>query len=241
MPTSPPIWETMHLNFCIRYGKKWNLQCADRVEWSAIILTNRSFFMASKRFPFDTKSPIRFSVAIVFQFVTTFSSMNILKCVFLIGTATLPMIFPMTDDIRCDLDAMQRLLTEKRNRKHVATSLKSMIQFHSDTRQLSLNFTHNTKFRELNCCLNTLFRHFSVQIDQEFLRFCATHADDFVRKCHCYDLQSDAIDQNENGNSFMDSSFYLVASICDFHSISSNRISIPWKWWRSCSNLRAHS
>lgn len=64
--------------------------------------------------------------------------MNILKCIFLIGIAILPMLFPLTDDIKGDLKAIQQSLRYKKKRSKVAEPLAQFIQFHSDTRQLSV-------------------------------------------------------------------------------------------------------
>lgn len=52
--------------------------------------------------------------------------------------------------------------------------------------------------RKLQLC-PILFFAFAFQIDNWFFQLCGIHADDFVCKCHCHNLQSAAVDQNENG------------------------------------------
>lgn len=66
--------------------------------------------------------------------------MSILKCFYIIGIATVPMLFSLTDDIKCDLKTIQRLLKDKNQRSKMIGKLSQFIRFHSDTRQLSLIF-----------------------------------------------------------------------------------------------------
>lgn len=57
----------------------------------------------------------------------------------MIGIATLTVLFPMTNDIICDLSAIQQELNEKRKRSETARPLLEFVQFYSDTRQLSIS------------------------------------------------------------------------------------------------------
>lgn len=66
--------------------------------------------------------------------------MVIMKCFVLIGIATLPMLFSLTDDIRCDLDRIEHSLKVKVQGSKMLEQLTQCVQFHSDTKQLSLDF-----------------------------------------------------------------------------------------------------
>lgn len=55
----------------------------------------------------------------------------------MIGIATLPMLFPLTDDIKCDLNTIKQTLADKRRRSKMAKTLAQFVQFHSETKQLS--------------------------------------------------------------------------------------------------------
>lgn len=98
-----------------------------------------SFYV--QRFPFDTKSPTRFCVAIVLQYFLIVNIMVTIACFYLIVIATLPMLFPLADDIKRDLKVLQRSLRDIEQRKRMAKPLAQLIQFHSDTKQLGFNFS----------------------------------------------------------------------------------------------------
>lgn len=66
--------------------------------------------------------------------------MIIVKCFFMIGIATMPMLFPLIDDIRRDLNVIQQSLNNKTKRSKMAKPVAQFVQFHSETRQLSLQF-----------------------------------------------------------------------------------------------------
>lgn len=97
-------------------------------------------FQQFQRIPFNTKHPIGFSVAIVIQFVLIRNVMILLYCFLLIGIATLPMLFPLTDDIKCDMKTIQKSLKNKRKRSKIIESLSQFVQSHADARQLNLKF-----------------------------------------------------------------------------------------------------
>lgn len=66
--------------------------------------------------------------------------MVVQKCFILIGIATLPMIFTLTKDMKCDLNAIQQSLKDKQKRSDMAKPMTQFIQFHSNARQLSVKF-----------------------------------------------------------------------------------------------------
>lgn len=74
----------------------------------------------------------------IIQNLIAFGLMIILKSFYIIGIATLPVLFPLTDDIKCDLDAIQQSLGDKSERRKVAKPLSQFIQFHSFVEKFSL-------------------------------------------------------------------------------------------------------
>lgn len=92
---------------------------------------------SSSRFPFDTKSPIGFSAAMAILYVFTSNAMIIIKSFVLIGIATMPMLFPLTQDMKYDLNNIKSSLKDKTKRLKMFERLSQFIQFHSDTKQLS--------------------------------------------------------------------------------------------------------
>lgn len=87
------------------------------------------------RFPFETDTLIGYSVACTMEYLFSVLGMITVKCFFMVGIATMPMLFALTDDIKLDLNAIQRSLTDKRTRSKMAKPLTQFIQFHSDTKQ----------------------------------------------------------------------------------------------------------
>lgn len=79
-----------------------------------------------------------FSVATIIQYIFILDLMISMECFLLIGIGTLPLLLTLTDDIKYDLYAIHRSLGNKKNRKKMGKSLSKFIQFHSETRQLSL-------------------------------------------------------------------------------------------------------
>lgn len=147
--------------------------------------------------------------------------MNILKSVFLIGIATLPMIFPLTDDIKCDLDAMQQSLRDKRNRKSAVKSLKNLVQFHSDARQFSFDFSENCNYAQYFSPLSPsrLTIGFSNFAEFMLMILCANAIVTICSQLLLIKMKMVSCLVY----------FIIVATNCDFHSIYSNRTSIPWK------------
>lgn len=77
-----------------------------------------------------------YTIACILLYLFSILGMITVKCFFMVGIATLPMLFALTDDIRRDLNAIQQSLKEKRKRPKLAKPLARFIRFHSDTKQL---------------------------------------------------------------------------------------------------------
>lgn len=90
-----------------------------------------------KRFPFDIKSPVGFSVAIIIEYAFVANLMIVPECFYTIGTTALPMLFSLANDIQYELNKIQRSLSYRRRRSKMVKPLTQFIRFHSDVRQLS--------------------------------------------------------------------------------------------------------
>lgn len=64
-----------------------------------------------------------------------------MNCFLLIGFATVPMLFSFVDDLKCDLNAIQRSLHNKTKRKKMIEPLSKFSQFHSDTKRLARDYS----------------------------------------------------------------------------------------------------
>lgn len=101
------------------------------------------YYLKLARFPFDAKTPIGFSAAIAILYVLTSNIVVIVKTFLLIGIATMPMLFSLTDDIQCDLSTIKRSLGHRRKRLKITENLSQFVQFHSDTKQLGWQHQYN--------------------------------------------------------------------------------------------------
>lgn len=91
-----------------------------------------------RRMPYETRAPLGFTVAILMQYVFIVDIMTIVECFVLIGVSTLPIIFSMTNDIVTELNNIDMCLRYKKLRLKMTKLFVKLIQFHSDTIQLSL-------------------------------------------------------------------------------------------------------
>lgn len=85
-----------------------------------------------RRFPFDTKSPIGYALAVVIEYIFDVYMLIIIKCIAIIGLATLPMLFLLVNDVIRELNTIVAM-----SRLHAGEKLSQFIQIHSDTVQLS--------------------------------------------------------------------------------------------------------
>lgn len=90
--------------------------------------------------PYEIGTPIGFSVAILMQYIFIVDIMSIVECFVLIGISTLPIIFSMTNDIATELNSINVCLRYKKMRLKMAAQFVKIIQFHSDTIQLSFSY-----------------------------------------------------------------------------------------------------
>lgn len=74
------------------------------------------------------------------QYVFIVDIMSIIECFVLIGISTLPIIFSMTNDIATELNSINVCLRYKKMRLKMAAQFVKIIQFHSDTIQLSFSY-----------------------------------------------------------------------------------------------------
>lgn len=120
--------------------RQWGIQAAMLYVVISIELNQIVFSLISSiqnPHKVDTKTPIRFCAAIAIIYVFTFNSMIIIKCTVLIGVATMPILFPLTNDMKYSLNTIKSSLKDKTKRFKTFKQLSQFIQFHSDTKQLS--------------------------------------------------------------------------------------------------------
>lgn len=89
------------------------------------------------RFPFDTKTPIGYLVAITIEYLFIVDIMVIIESFIMIGIAILPVLFLLVNDIIGDWNTINMVLKFKRKRSQIVKQLPRIIQFHSDAIQLS--------------------------------------------------------------------------------------------------------
>lgn len=142
----------------------------------------------------------------VIQYLIALSLMIVLNCFYMIGIATLPMLFPLTDDIKCNLDSIQQSLRDKRKRKKMVEPLAQFVQFHSNTTQFSFGFP-------IRLIPNNLWLFSPSQAGTWFIKLLARYADDAVLKLHPFIVQRIAADWNENGDSLQHGSVSKVGEV----------------------------
>lgn len=121
----------MHSNYRTECGNVYN-----KMEF--FVKANHYFlFNAIQRIPYKTDTPIGFSIAILMQYIFIVDIMTIIECFVLIGISTLPIIFAMTNDIVIELNGINMCLKYKKLRLKMAKQFIKLVQFHSDTIQLS--------------------------------------------------------------------------------------------------------
>lgn len=152
------------------------------------------YSFTTQRYPFDTKNPMGFLAANVILYVIVLVSIIILKCIVLLGVSTMPLLFPLTDDIKCELNAIQQSLKDKRHRSKMAKPLSQFVQFHSDTRQLSGNFSQMLRHSQRTS------HSLPFQIGTWIFPLLAKHIDGILLLLRPWDMQSIAIGRDENGD-----------------------------------------
>lgn len=95
-----------------------------------------------QRYPFDTKSLIGYSFGAITQYTYVNNMLIVIKCLAIIGTATLLMLFTILNDINADLSTIDAICAvNKRTGFQMVEKLYKFIQFHSDTIQLSFIYS----------------------------------------------------------------------------------------------------
>lgn len=94
-----------------------------------------------RRFPFDTKSLVGYSFAAIIQYIYVNNMLIVIKCMTIIGTATLLTMFTILNDMNGDLNVIDAISSKnKRMAFQMGEKLYQFIQFHSDAIQLSFIF-----------------------------------------------------------------------------------------------------
>lgn len=91
-----------------------------------------------QRLPFDTTTPIGYTLGLLIQLISVLTVTNSLKCAAVIGLAILPVLFLLANDLVCDLNIIFAMCSRKKRKKvQFSKKVSQFIQLHSDTIQLS--------------------------------------------------------------------------------------------------------
>lgn len=122
------------LNYQMRCGKDVVI---NKLFSATNTLLPQFIFSINQRFPFDTKNPVGFSVAIVIQYIQSICSMVATDCFTVCVFGTSALIFPLTKDMKNDLEAININAKRKRTRSKIVSQFAQFVQFHAKLIQLS--------------------------------------------------------------------------------------------------------
>lgn len=92
-----------------------------------------------KRFPFDLKRPIGYSFAYAVQCFIMYGNFLLSSCLACSGIVAFLVGITITKDLKNILCIIQKNIKIRKNRSHGVKKLYQFIEFHSTTRQLSID------------------------------------------------------------------------------------------------------
>lgn len=95
------------------------------------------FFLTNERFPFNTKNPVGFLIAVSIQHILVTCLMISVKCVAIFGIGTYSMLFPLISFLKDDLQTANDNARRRRNRSKTFSQISRIVRFHSKLIQLS--------------------------------------------------------------------------------------------------------
>lgn len=130
----PWIWERMPLNCHFRFGNWANKQSNSTIE------TTFTNFHSIFRMPFDSKTPIGYTMAFILQYIS-------LICVAKFAAAAISLeiscyLIGMTfiKDVQSDFRSMNKLAKSKKNRSQtILSKLRDTINFHAELKGFDYN------------------------------------------------------------------------------------------------------
>lgn len=96
------------------------------------------------RLPFETRTPFRYLIAVFVQYTLVMNVVVIFKCLTTFGFGTCSMLFPLSNDMKNNLKAINNNAKPKRNRWKIANQFSQFVRFHSQLIQFS--WMHMSKF-----------------------------------------------------------------------------------------------
>lgn len=94
--------------------------------------------MPSNRFPFDSKRPVGYMIAVILEYITFLYLLNIAAFCGSLETGCFMFMISFTNDIQRNLQSMNENTKSKRKqRTQTPRQLIDFVEFHSATKQLS--------------------------------------------------------------------------------------------------------
>lgn len=94
-------------------------------------------FVFNTRFPFDTKTPIRYTIAAIIEY---FLSANIQLCVMsvmIIAVGPSLILISITEDMKCSLHTLNKCAKASGSQSNIIRQFNEFIQFYCKAKQLS--------------------------------------------------------------------------------------------------------
>lgn len=92
---------------------------------------------AIRRFPFDAKSPLGFSIALTFQFTILSYAVVIAGCVIALAIGSYSYGVVLSKALKVSLNSINRHVRRKKNEICILDEIIEFVQFHSRGKQLS--------------------------------------------------------------------------------------------------------
>lgn len=95
------------------------------------------FLQINPRFPFDTKNPIGYLIAVFMEYIFDLSILVSAKCLAIYLFGTFFMLFPLVNDIKYCLKTINYNARHKKERPKISNQFFQFVQYHSKLKQLS--------------------------------------------------------------------------------------------------------
>lgn len=99
------------------------------------------WFQTLYRFPFDSKQPMGYTIAITLQILLGMCLCTITAVCIAVGFGTFLLTISMTKDIKDDLILINKIAKIKKNRTPALKQLTELIRYHSKAKQLAHDFS----------------------------------------------------------------------------------------------------
>lgn len=94
-------------------------------------------FNRFRRFPFDVKNPLGYSLADAVQFIIAVNIDAVTVCIFTIVVAPSLVLISTADDVKCGLGILNTCARTKESEFEITHQFNCLVRFHAKTKQLS--------------------------------------------------------------------------------------------------------